>query len=171
MGLAERLDYQHRSPNPIQKAFKAVASTRAGAKLFAMILHHLDSATATATNRRSTVTSWLASLEVIWVTTTGARSGRPRQAPLVAVPVGDGLAVVGTGWGLQSTPGWVYNLLADPRAEVEYRGRRVPVMARVAFESEAKEVWDRILEAHAGYAQYAKRVTDRPIRVFILSGR
>jgi hypothetical protein len=38
------------------------------------------------------------------------------------------------------TPGWHVNLRADPRAEVGYRGRTVPVVAREADGDEREAV-------------------------------
>ncbi len=62
----------------------------------------------------------LAGLPVIMLTTTGAKSGLPRPMPLVGIPMGDDVAVIGSNYGQERTPGWVHNLLANPAATVDY---------------------------------------------------
>jgi deazaflavin-dependent oxidoreductase (nitroreductase family) len=63
----------------------------------------------------------LAGLPVLTVTTTGARTGQRRSAPLVGVPAGDDIAVIGTSFGQSRTPGWYHNMRADPKVEATYR--------------------------------------------------
>ena len=58
------------------------------------------------------------------ITTTGRRSGQPRSNPLLYVPDGDAYVVIGSNWGQQHQPGWALNLLAQPAAEVDVKGRR-----------------------------------------------
>jgi hypothetical protein len=41
------------------------------------------------------------------------------------VPSGGDIAIIGTNFGQPGTPGWYYNLRAQPRAEVTYRNRSV----------------------------------------------
>jgi hypothetical protein len=50
------------------------------------------------------------------LTSTGALSGQPRQAPLFYVAHGDGYGVVGSNFGLARHPAWTTNLLRDPHA-------------------------------------------------------
>ena len=38
--------------------------------------------------------------------------------PLLAVPIDDNLAIIGSDYGQQTTPGWVYNLEANPAATI-----------------------------------------------------
>lgn len=60
------------------------------------------------------------------------------------------------------------NLQAEPRAEVGYRGRTVPVVAREAEGDEREAVWARGCELYAGYQAYAHRIDRRPIHVMVL---
>ena len=59
-------------------------------------------------------------------------AGRPRTSPLIGIPVDGSIAVIGSNFGQESTPGWVYNLEADPSATVAYGERAVDVTARLA---------------------------------------
>src|SRR3954462_5276478 len=62
--------------------------------------------------------------------TVGARSGEPRDAPLMYTPDGRGRAIVaGTNFAGQRHPAWTRNLLAHPDAEIPVRGRRMAVRA------------------------------------------
>ena len=90
---------------------------------------------------RVTVPGIMAGLPVAMLTTTGARSGEPRTMPLLGVPMGDSLAVLGTTYGQKPTPGWVYNLRADPTAAVKCHGTPVEVAARLATASETEEAF------------------------------
>jgi deazaflavin-dependent oxidoreductase (nitroreductase family) len=102
------------------------------------------------------------------LTTTGAKSGLPRPMPLVGIPMGDDLAVIGSNYGQERTPGWVHNLLANPAATVQYRDRSVEVSARPATDAEADEAFDIGARFYPGYATYRERASHRVIRVFVL---
>src|SRR5260370_7844603 len=71
-------------------------------------------------------------LPSLMLTTTGRRTGQSRCQPLLYTADGDGYVVVGTNWGLPTHPGWSANLLADPAATIEIRGRRIPAHATLA---------------------------------------
>ena len=136
MGTATELDYRHHRPNAAQRAMQAVGSSRPGAWTFAHVLPPLDRVLHRVSKGRTTLPAVLAGLPVIMVTTTGRRSHRPRTTPLISVPVGDDLALLGTNFGQPHTPAWVLNLEADPHATVEYQGRRCEVVARPATDAE-----------------------------------
>jgi deazaflavin-dependent oxidoreductase (nitroreductase family) len=103
----------------------------------------------------------------LMITTTGRRSGQPRRQPLLYAPDGDGYAVIGSNWGGPTHPGWSANLLADPAAIVEVRGRRVPVRAVPATGAERDRLWELLVERWPAYRTYAAG-TDRKIRLFRL---
>ncbi|GIT00942.1 MAG: hypothetical protein CM1200mP26_26540 [Acidimicrobiales bacterium] len=102
------------------------------------------------------------------LTTTGAKTGKPRTMPLLGIPVGEDLGVIGSNFGQRNTPGWVYNLEADPSAVVAYRDRSVEVVARRADEAETDRIFALGHAFYPGYAKYRLRADHRIIRVFIL---
>ncbi|MFC8849358.1 MULTISPECIES: nitroreductase/quinone reductase family protein [unclassified Micromonospora] len=102
------------------------------------------------------------------ITTTGRRSGLPRSNPLLYVPDGDAYVVVGSNWGQQHQPAWALNLLADPAAEVDVRGRRVAVRAEVATGAERDRLWELLITEWPAYQTYVERAGGREIRVFRL---
>lgn len=101
------------------------------------------------------------------ITTTGRSSGQPRRQPLLYVPDGDGYVLVGSNWGGQVHPGWSANLLANPDALLEVRGRRIPVRASLAKGAERDRLWKLVLPVWPAYQNYAAG-TERTIRLFRL---
>jgi deazaflavin-dependent oxidoreductase (nitroreductase family) len=168
VGLIDQLDYRVPEANSFQRLVWKVSSSRPGAWLFAKSLHHMDRLVLRLSRERVTVPGVLAGLPVITLATTGALTGQRREVPLVGVPSGDHIAVIGTRFGQPRTPGWYFNLRADPRAEIGYRGRTVPVVAREAEGEERETVWARGCEIYAGYQAYARRIDHRQIHVMIL---
>jgi deazaflavin-dependent oxidoreductase (nitroreductase family) len=145
-----------------------VASTRSGAWFFARTLDHVDLALLRLTRGRVTVPEILAGIPVLTVTTTGARTGQRRSAPLLGVPAGDDIAVIGTSFGQPRTPGWYHNMRADPQVEVTYRDKTVKAVAREADGEESQAIWDRARTIYLGYQAYASRIKTRPIHIMIL---
>ncbi|WP_433173513.1 nitroreductase family deazaflavin-dependent oxidoreductase [Actinoallomurus sp. CA-150999] len=105
------------------------------------------------------------------LTAVGHRSGLPRETPLACLPEADGsFLVVGSNFGRENHPAWTTNLLNQPNGEVSYRGRTVPVTARLLEGAERAEVWPRLLKTWPTYDRYVER-SGRELRVFRLSPR
>ncbi|HSH11798.1 MAG TPA: nitroreductase family deazaflavin-dependent oxidoreductase [Ilumatobacter sp.] len=168
MGSAEAIGYDVKPCNVAQRVMQRVASSKPGAWAFSKGLHRADRRLFAWSKGRVTVPSILAGLPVLMVTTTGAKSGKARTMPLLAVPVGPDLAIIGTNFGQTDTPGWVFNLEADPHATVSYRDREVAVTARLATDDEFDLAFTAAAKVYPGYAKYRQRITGRPIRVFVL---
>jgi deazaflavin-dependent oxidoreductase (nitroreductase family) len=102
------------------------------------------------------------------LTTTGRRSGLPREAPLVCMPEEDGsFVIVGSNFGREGHPAWTGNLLHEPKAEVSYQGRRIPVTAHLLEGEERTEAWPRLIKIWPVYDTYVER-SQRELRVFRL---
>ncbi|MGH8948759.1 MAG: nitroreductase family deazaflavin-dependent oxidoreductase [Acidimicrobiia bacterium] len=168
MGLASRLGYRPGDQNLIQRWIIALASTRPISAISRRILPSLDRFALRMTGGKSTVTSVTSGLPVLWLTTRGAKTGADRTVPLLGFPMDDAVAVLGTHFGSETTPGWVHNLEANPDAMVTFKGAEVPVRARSADPREESATWDRAATAYPGYQRYAGRASHRSIRVFIL---
>jgi len=171
MGLQQALGYTVAPANAAQRAFQHVSSSRPGAWMFAHSAHHLDKLVLRATRGRTTLAGLTAGIPVLTITTTGRRSGLPRTMPLLGVPVGDDLALVGTNFGREHEPAWVGNLHADPRAAVEYRGTRIDVSARDATTEERDAVLREAARIYPGYDAYQERISTREIPVLVLTPR
>lgn len=118
-----------------------------------------------ATNGR--VGGSIAGGPVLLLTTTGRKSGEERTIPLLYLPDGRNLVVVGSNGGTATHPEWWLNLQADPVATVEIGGRRMRVRAEEASPKEKERLWPRLVQMYGGYESYRRR-TDREIPVVIL---
>ena len=168
MGLAADLGYDYSPPNALQRTMQAFGSTKPGAWFFSKTLRHFDRVIHKVSKGRTSMPAVLAGLPVLMVTTTGRKSGQPRTTPLIAPPVGDTVALLGTNFGQANTPAWVLNLEADPHATVEYHNVTKAVVARPATEAERDEIWQVADGVYGGYAKYQQRITGRQIRLFVL---
>ncbi len=100
--------------------------------------------------------------------TIGAKSGEPRDAPLMYTADGKGRAyVAGTNWAGAKHPAWTNNLLAHPDAAITVRGRRMAVRASLVPDTERDAVW-AVMEAQwPDYREY-ERDSGRTARIFLL---
>ncbi|HEV7465777.1 MAG TPA: nitroreductase/quinone reductase family protein [Candidatus Dormibacteraeota bacterium] len=110
----------------------------------------------------------LGGLPMIFLRTTGARTGQMRSVPLQAAREGGDWLVTGSNSGQHRLPGWVANLRAHPEATVVLRDREVPVRAEeVADPAERERLYGVLTAQYPGYAAYPRH-TDRTIPVFRL---
>ena len=168
MSVLDELGYVLEPANAAQRVTQRIAATSPGAWVFQRTLYPLDKVLYKRTGGRRTVASLMAGLPVIMLTTTGAKSGEPRSMPLVGIPIDGDLAIIGSNYGQQRTPGWVYNLGADPAATVSYGDRTVDVTARAASDTEADRAFEIAATFYPGYGKYRARASHRTISVFVL---
>lgn len=120
------------------------------------------------TSGRRSLVEVAAGLPAVQLSTIGRKSGQRRRTHLIAIPIGDTLALLGTNFGQAGTPAWVFNLEADPRATVTYRDTSREVVARPATEPERAHVMASSAGIYGGYLKYQQRITGRRVRVFVL---
>jgi deazaflavin-dependent oxidoreductase (nitroreductase family) len=104
---------------------------------------------------------------LILLTTTGAKSGKERTHPLMAVAHDDGWLVAASAGGAPRHPGWYHNVVANRNVTVERGAERSEMTARVADAGERPELWEKIVEFDKRFAGYVDK-TDREIPVVIL---
>ena len=161
--------YRHDEANVLKRAIRRSAGWKPLSLFYARTLHAIDRAVFRLTRGRTTFTAWLAGLPVAWLTTTGAKSGAERTAPVLAIPADDGkLVVIASNYGQGHNPSWYYNLRAHPQARVLFDGKRLEMVAR-ELDGEERERWyARGIEIYPGWVQYRKRA-NRKIPVLELS--
>ncbi|GAB2653131.1 nitroreductase/quinone reductase family protein [Prescottella soli] len=155
--------------NPIQRGLRSVAGLAPVSWLFARTLHRVDRPVFRITGGRRTLTSMLAGLPVVMLTTTGARSGVRRTVPLLGLPDDDRIVVIASNYGQADNPSWYYNLRAHPRAEISVAGGAVQeVRAHEVAGTERERLWRLGLSIYPAWAVYEKRATGRRIPVMVL---
>jgi deazaflavin-dependent oxidoreductase (nitroreductase family) len=104
------------------------------------------------------------------LTTTGARTGRRREVPLMYLPDDGRYVVVASNSGQDRHPGWFHNLQADPNATFTVRGHVRNVRARVVTGEERAELWPRMVPHNPLWAAF-QDLTDRETPVVSLDPR
>ena len=109
-------------------------------------------------------------MDLLYLTTVGAKSGQRRQSAVARFPDGeDAWLVVASAGGSAHHPGWYHNIAIHPdQVWVELGGRQLWV-APTQLDGDARaQAWQRITQLQPGYAGY-QRKTDRAIPVIRLS--
>ncbi|NHN44074.1 nitroreductase family deazaflavin-dependent oxidoreductase [Chryseoglobus frigidaquae] len=126
----------------------------------------IESALAAATGGRVQLSSLF--VPSLILTTTGAKSGLPRDTVLMYTADGYGRAIVaGTNWASPKHPAWTSNLLARPEAEITVRGRRYAVRASVIEGDAHDRVWRHLETQWPEYRRYESD-SGRTVRLFRL---
>jgi deazaflavin-dependent oxidoreductase (nitroreductase family) len=113
--------------------------------------------------RRGQLTGQFAGTHPLLLTTTGARSRRPRTVVLGFRQHGDLLLAIASNNGSDAAPLWFHNLMTDPVATVEVGAEKFKVRARVATPDERPEFAPRI-----DYLERQQALTQREIPIVVL---
>lgn len=108
--------------------------------------------------------------EVLLLTSTGRKTGEPRQNPLMYLEHDGSYWVMGSNFGRDHHPAWTANLLAHPDATVQIGSLSVPVRARLATDEERQRLWPQLLEVYPPWSAYTGW-TGRSFRLFELRPR
>ncbi|GAA2681790.1 nitroreductase family deazaflavin-dependent oxidoreductase [Streptomyces lunalinharesii] len=146
-----------------------ISSTRTFARIAPHVIPALDRTVHRLSGGKALLSTRM--LPGVVLTATGARSGLPRSTPLACMPQDDGgWLLIGSNFGRPGHPAWTGNLIKNPEAEVSWRGRDVPVRARLLTGEERARAWRAALEFWPPYAAYQARL-EREIRLFRLDRR
>jgi deazaflavin-dependent oxidoreductase (nitroreductase family) len=105
--------------------------------------------------------------ELLLLTTTGAKSGEPRVAPLSVRRIDGKLVIIAGYGGADVNPAWVHNLRANPRVHVEIGTDSFDVVARELGAAEREEIIPKINATTSAFAEYQAKVS-RTIPIFEL---
>ncbi|MFF8900726.1 nitroreductase family deazaflavin-dependent oxidoreductase [Streptomyces lydicus] len=152
-----------------ERLLQKVSATRVFARVAPHCIPALDRAVHRLTRGKVLLSARM--LPGVILTATGARSGLPRRTPLACLPEEDGgWLLIGSNFGRPGHPAWTGNLLKNPEAEVNWRGKDIPVRARLLTGEERARAWRAALALWPPYAAYQARV-EREIRLFRLERR
>jgi deazaflavin-dependent oxidoreductase (nitroreductase family) len=139
------------------RMIRRTAGTRPMAWLYGHIQEPLDQLVYRCTSGRTTLTSWLADVEMTMLTTTGARTGQPRAHVVFGMPDGERLVVIASNYGRRQHPAWYHNLRADPRASIEIRGVVRDVIAHELHGDERERYYRLGIDVYPGFTLYRRR--------------
>ncbi|MFW0782901.1 nitroreductase family deazaflavin-dependent oxidoreductase [Gordonia sp. CPCC 206044] len=106
--------------------------------------------------------------QILILFTIGRKSGEQRRHALIFRTWGENAyLVVASKGGTDAPPAWYVNLQANPEAEIQVKGERFPVRARVASDDEKSAMWARMTEVWPDYDDYQTK-TSRVIPVVVL---
>ncbi|MEX3107707.1 MULTISPECIES: nitroreductase family deazaflavin-dependent oxidoreductase [unclassified Streptomyces] len=141
-----------------------VSSTRGFSKVAPRVIPALDRAVHRLSRGKVLLSAQM--LPGVILTSTGARSGLVRRTPLACMPEGDGSwLLIGSNFGRPGHPSWTANLIAHPEARISWKGREIPVTARLLTGVERASAWQAALAFWPPYATYQARI-EREIRLF-----
>jgi deazaflavin-dependent oxidoreductase (nitroreductase family) len=158
----------YREANLPRRVVRRLAATRAMDWVLARYLHRIDNFVFRATRGQTTFCSIVSGLPVVMLTTTGARTGRVRTLPVVALRDGERMVVIASNYGQRHNPAWYYNLRAYGHADVRVGGRSVAMTAHELAGAEKESYFQRGLDVFPGWAQYRRRASQRDIPVIML---
>jgi deazaflavin-dependent oxidoreductase (nitroreductase family) len=108
-----------------------------------------------------------AGADLLLLTTTGAKSGEPRLAPLAYFTIDARMIIIGSKAGADTNPDWVHNLRANPQAHVEVGTDAYDVTARELPQADRDQIFDKVVAAVPTFGKY-QRNTTRIIPLFEL---
>ncbi|MGC2655630.1 MAG: nitroreductase family deazaflavin-dependent oxidoreductase [Mycobacterium sp.] len=153
-----------------RRGLARLTSTKPGAAVHRTIAAPLDALIMRITGGRVNLAA--GALPLVVLTSTGARSGQPRQTPLAYFTDGDDVILIASNYGGERHPGWYYNLLAHPDCELHIGPRGGAFTARETEGDERDRLFASAVRLYPGYAKYAQRTSgNRMIRILRLSPR
>ncbi len=111
----------------------------------------------------------MAGRKLLVLTTTGAKTGQPREAVLTYSRDGDAYVVAGSKQGMPTNPAWFANLVANPTVTVETEGKTFQASASVAEGADRDARWGHHVEAYQGFADYIGKTGGRIIPMIRLT--
>lgn len=149
----------------IQKA----AASSFGSWLLPDRLQILDRPFLRLSKGRWCLTSILSGLQVVVLTTTGAKSGKRRTTPLAALFEEDKIILTASNFGSSRHPAWYYNLRANPVVKVSVYGNEGKYQANEVLGDKRQNYWQMAVASYPGYKKYARQAGARTIPVIVLT--
>lgn len=159
---------RRRKMSPIDKVLEAFAKTKVGGFYFVRIGNKVDRPLLKLSKGRVSL-KFGSSTPVLLLKHTGAKSGLPRETPLVYTPDGDDVILVASNAGSTKNPAWYANLTKNPDCELIATKRSGPYRAREVVDPvERERVWELVNDNYNGYEVYQGRTDGRIIPVLVL---
>lgn len=119
-------------------------------------------------NNAGKVGGYFGGMELLLLTSKGAKSGKPVTKPLAYSMDGDNYVVVASKGGAPTNPDWYYNLKSSPEVTVEVGSEKFPGTATEAKGKDRERLFDQHAEKYSVFNDY-KAKTSRQLPVFVIS--
>jgi len=96
---------------------------------------------------------------ILILTTTGAKSGKPREVPVTYSRDGERYVIAATQSGAPTNPSWYHNLVAHPDVIVEADGERFAARARITSGAERNRLWEQHASERTVMNEYQAKTT------------
>lgn len=158
----------YRQAGPFQRVVRRTAASRPLARLYGRIQQPLDGVVYRLTGGRTMLSSSLSGIEVSMLTTTGAKTGRPRTLPVLAMPDGQDMILIASNFGRTRHPAWYHNLRVHPRATIVSAGVSREFVARELSGADRARWYARAEELFPPFTRYPRWAGEREIPVLRL---
>ena len=106
-------------------------------------------------------------MPLLLLTTTGAKSGKPRNAPLVYGTDRDRLVVAASKGGSPTNPDWYHNIVATPEVTVDLGTESFPARATIVEGSERDRLFHELEAVIPKFAE-TQASTTRQLPIIVL---
>jgi deazaflavin-dependent oxidoreductase (nitroreductase family) len=144
-----------------------MAATRQGMRLFYLFVRLIDMPISRMTKGNFIPSANWNIVPIIYLTTVGAKSGIPRSIPVLCIPDGDNLILVGSNWGNPKNPGWAYNLRVHSQTQVRKGRTAMSFIARELHGDERAAYWQKAVKFYPPYISYEQH-SGRSLPMFLL---
>lgn len=152
-----------------ERGLESFAQTRAGGWIAVHVANRIDRHLLKWTNGR---VGMFFGQSVGLLFATGAKSGEPRETPLLYTPDDSRILLVASNAGSTRHPAWYHNVVAHPDVEFLPRGGpRAAYRARELDGAEREAAWAKVNDMYTGYETYQGRTEGRRIPVIALEPR
>ncbi|MEF8859174.1 MAG: nitroreductase family deazaflavin-dependent oxidoreductase [Halolamina sp.] len=93
----------------------------------------------------------------IKLTTTGAKTGKERNVPVLGLKNGERWILVASNWGRAQHPAWYHNLKANPEVKLTFKNRTGKYVAEELTGDERDAYWNRIKDVNPSLESYQQR--------------
>lgn len=107
-------------------------------------------------------------MDLLLLTSKGAKTGKPATKPLAYSQDGDDYVVVASKGGAPTNPDWYFNLKSNPEVTVEVGSEKFAGTATEAKGKDRERLFDQHAQKYSVFNDY-KAKTSRQLPVFVIS--
>ena len=156
---------RRRQLNRFERGLESFAKSKVGGWYFVNVAMRVDRVLLPLTGGRISSSP---GQPICLLETVGAKTGQVRKTPLLFIPDGERVVLIGSKAGAAKHPGWIHNMRANPRVKILAPRRTGDYLAREAEGQERERLWDAAVDYYAGYETYQGRAGNRRIPVVVL---